>query len=269
MPTTPSPTTPRILSRPKLGRSPAYPGVPLQTALEKAKAQFDAEGKYAIPLASAFKSWGYSDKSSGGRDIRASLRYFGLITVDGDGDSAKVKLTEDALRVLLDHREDQTEKKTIIRRLALNPAAHKKLWNKFPEGIKSDATAAHYLVFDESYNQAAANALIAEFKQTATFAGLYEPDAITVISDSGAEENDQHEDGADENNRPSDHNPPPPPPLNMSELAMMQGERIAFVEESQPGQYLKLIAAGEVDDSMLEALEDFVKRQRKRLSRSR
>lgn len=45
----------------------------------------------------------------------------------------------------------------------------------------------------------------------------------------------------------------------------MAGERIAFIEEGTPGQYLKLIASGEVDDGLLEALEDFVKRQRKRL----
>ncbi len=46
----------------------------------------------------------------------------------------------------------------------------------------------------------------------------------------------------------------------------MDGERIAFTEEGQPGQYLKLVAAGEVDDTLLEALEDYVKRQRKRLA---
>lgn len=46
----------------------------------------------------------------------------------------------------------------------------------------------------------------------------------------------------------------------------MESERIAFTEEAQPGQYLKLVASGPLDDSMLEALEDFVKRQRKRLA---
>jgi hypothetical protein len=46
----------------------------------------------------------------------------------------------------------------------------------------------------------------------------------------------------------------------------MASERIAFIQEANPGQYLKLIASGDVDDGLLEALEDFVKRQRKRLS---
>ncbi|HXC54284.1 MAG TPA: hypothetical protein VNU97_03230 [Rhizomicrobium sp.] len=43
----------------------------------------------------------------------------------------------------------------------------------------------------------------------------------------------------------------------------MESERVAFTEEGQPGQYLKLIASGTVGDTMLEALADFVKRQRK------
>lgn len=250
--------------RQRQGRSPAYPGIPLDVALQKAKDQFEAEGKYAIPLPSAFKAWGYSDKSSGGRDVRASLRYFGLISVDGDGDAAKVKLTDDALRVIMDEREDQTEKRAIIRRLALNPAAHKKLRNKFPEGIKSEPTATHYLVFDEGYNKSAAVALIAQFKATANYAGLYEPDSMPVIVDPGGACDDDDADTADHTPR-RDQPPIDPPPANKNEVKVMDGERVAFVEESHPGQYLKLIASGTVDDYMLEALEDYVKRQRRRL----
>lgn len=248
--------------RKRQGRSPSYPGITLEAALEKAKAQFDAEGKYAIPLPSAFKAWGYSEKSSGGRETRASLRYFGLVTIEGEGNSAKVKLTDDALRVLLETREDQTEKKAIIKRLALNPSAHKKLWGKFPEGIKSDGTAVHYLVFEEDYNKDAAEALVAQFKATAAYAALYEPDNIPVIVSPDTGEDDQEEDEPDDAQRQSGRTVTP---STKGKVPVMESERVAFIEESQPGQYLKLIASGEVDDTMLEALEDYVKRQRKRL----
>ena len=36
-------------------------------------------------------------------------------------------------------------------------------------------------------------------------------------------------------------------------------------KETDPQTYVKLVASGAVDDSLLEALEDYVKRQRKRL----
>ena len=247
------------------GRSPAYPSLTLAEAMEKAKALYEAEGRYAIPLSSAFKSWGYAAKSSGGREVRASLRYFGLITIEGDGDAAKVKLTDDALRVLIDQREDQSEKKAIIRRLALNPTAHKKIWGRFSEGIKSEATVHHFLVFEEQFNPEAATALIKEFQATAAYAGLYEPDIVPVIDDPDAGEDDQPEDDPPGGRTPpGDRRPPPPPPK--PQVSVMDGERVAFIEEGQPGQYLKLVASGDVDDYLLEALEDYVRRQRKRLA---
>jgi hypothetical protein len=166
--------------RPKQGRSPAYPGLSLKDAVAKADVLYRREGKYAAPMPSAFAAWGFSLKSSGGREARAALKYFGLITVDGDNETGKVKLTEDALRVLLDEREDQTEKHAILRRLALTPPIHAKLFQKFPDGIKSDASAAHDLVFEEGYNKSAAAELVAEFKETADYAGLFQPGKVPV-----------------------------------------------------------------------------------------
>jgi hypothetical protein len=167
--------------KPKQGRSPAYPGLNIQQALVKAKALYDAEGKYPAPMPSAFAAWGYGAKSSGGRETRAALKYFGMITVDGDTDTGKVKLTDKALRVLLDEREDQSEKQALIREFALTPPIHKQLFEKFPDGIKSDATVEHFLVFDEGYNKSAAAELVAEFKATAAYAGLYKPAIVLDI----------------------------------------------------------------------------------------
>jgi hypothetical protein len=248
------------------GRSPAYPSVSLATALEKAQAQYEKLGKYPTPLPLAFEAWGYSPKSSGGRDVRASLRYFGLATFEGEGDKAKVKLTEDTLRVLTDQREDQSEKKAIIRRLALNPTAHKKLWSQFPppDGIKSDAAAIHFLMWDVTgFNKTSAETLVAQFKQTAAFSGLYEPDSMDVNRDADGGSDNLPEDEPDDNDgererKRREHQP-------KGQVKLMEGERVAFTEEGLPGQYLKLIASGDIDETLLEALQDFVKRQRKRL----
>ena len=48
----------------------------------------------------------------------------------------------------------------------------------------------------------------------------------------------------------------------------MAGERVVFTEESDPHQYVKLVAAGEIDDILLDAIANFVSRQRRRLQRS-
>ncbi len=62
--------------------------------------------------------------------------------------------------------------------------------------------------------------------------------------------------------------PPPPPPPATGKLGgaqVMEGERVVFAEETGAAQYLKLVASGDLDDSLLEALEDYIKRQRRRL----
>ena len=61
--------------------------------------------------------------------------------------------------------------------------------------------------------------------------------------------------------------PKPPPIEQRSEgVRLMEGERVVFVEEGGPTQYLKLVASGVLDETLLEALEDYIKRQKKRLA---
>jgi hypothetical protein len=249
----------------KQGRSPAYPSLDLKQAIAKAKAQYDAEGKYPAPMPSAFAAWGFSIKSSGGRAVRASLKYFGLVTVEGDNKTGKVKLTDDALRIILDEREDQTEKKALIRKLALLPSIHRVLAEQYPEGIKSDSTVEHSLIFDHGFNKSAATELVSQFKLTADFAGLFKPDNTVVKSLPVAEDEVQVERDPENDGKGKPHGFLPPSPNQGSPVKLIQSERVVFAEEGLPNQYLKLIASGDVDDVLLEALEDFVKRQRKRL----
>ena len=240
---------------PKQGRSPAYPGIDLATAITKAKALYDAHGKYAVPMPLAFSAWGFAEKSSGGRETRAALKYFGLTVLEGDGEKGKVKLTDKAFRVLLDEREDQSEKQALIREMALAPAIHSRLFQEFPEGIKSDASAEHFLMFEGGYNKAAAAELVTEFKSTATYAGLYKP--VSTVDKSVDEAPDNEGDELP----PADDKPP----AGNRKVKLMESERVVFTEENNPQQYVKLVASGDVDEALLDALQDYVKRQKKRL----
>lgn len=159
----------------KTGRSPAYPGFSLKRALEQADALFKQEGEYEAPLSSTVGAWGYSEKSSGGRQALATMKYYGLIDISGDGPSRMVKISDIAKRILLDKREDQTEKNRLIRQVALNPAAHASLFQKYGQGLASDGSVEHFLVFEEGFKPGAAKDLLAEYKDTAEFAGLYQP----------------------------------------------------------------------------------------------
>jgi hypothetical protein len=260
-------------SKKKVGRSPAYPGITIGAALAKAEALYKQEGKYPAPMAQALKAWGYSEKSSGGRDVRASMRYYGLISIEGDNDAGKVKLTPDALAVILDPREDQTEKKRLIRKLALNPTIHKKLVEKYPDGLASDGSVTHYLMMEEDFNPAAANQLLSQFKATATYAGIFKPDTVENNQEGDAGDGAGADPGGDKTSTvspPPDGTKvrppfPPAPAPSTGKVTIMASERVVFAEETNPQVYLKLVASGEFDELLLEALEDFVKRQKKRI----
>lgn len=158
----------------RLGRSPAYPSFPVQKALEQVKALYDQEKEYAAPFASALKAWGYGAKSSGGRQSLATIKYYGLIDITGEGDSRRIKVSDIALKILRDPREDETEKRQLIRRVALTPAAHKLLLDEYPNGLASDGSVQYFLQ-ESGFNGSAAKELLEEFKQTASFVGLYDP----------------------------------------------------------------------------------------------
>ncbi|MCH9054003.1 MAG: hypothetical protein IIA72_23625 [Proteobacteria bacterium] len=173
--------------RQRQGRSPAYPTLPIDKAIEQARVLYDRERKNFAPLASAFTAWGYGAKSSGGRQTLATLRYFGLIEVEGGGDSRQVKVSEMALRVILDEREDSNERDSLIREMALTPSVHKEMYQKYPDGLPSDATVKHYLTFEREFNPSAAEELLDEFKRTADYASLYKPD---IVSDKVKDDDD-------------------------------------------------------------------------------
>lgn len=174
-------------SKRRTGRSPAYPFMSVQKAIDQAYALHLQEGEYAAPLSSAVGAWGYGAKSSGGRQTLATMKYYGLIDVSGEGDGRKVKVSDIARRILLDQREDDTEKRQLIRRVALTPAAHKALYEAYPNGLASDGSVHHFLVFDQGFKPDAATDLLAEFKETASYIGLYEPQKTV---DKGPQEED-------------------------------------------------------------------------------
>lgn len=49
------------------------------------------------------------------------------------------------------------------------------------------------------------------------------------------------------------------------EEQLMSGERVVHVDELGPSQYLKLIWCGEMDADLLDGLDEYVQRQKKRL----
>lgn len=233
-------------------RSPAYPNIPLDTALQRL-VEFDAHFKRSAAAPERVgMAWGIKAKAYADR-IAAALRYFGLLEYQGIGKARQITVTDDGRKYLRAQQEET--KREVVKAVALRPKQIAKFWNDWGTDRPADAACLDELVLKNGFSDGGAREFLKVYDATINFAKLSSDDKVSDENTS--------EDG-DKGETP----PPPPPPGSKGQVKIMESERVVFTEEGQPSQYLKLIASGDVDDSMLEALEDFVKRQRKRIKAS-
>jgi len=164
----------------KRTRSPAYPFVNLETAITRAQEFFDKEQRNAANWNVAVKHWGFVEGSSNGASTLAALTSFGLMQDEGIGEKRKVRLTQNALRILLDKRPDSKERTDLIKQAALAPKIHQQLWDKWGNNLPSDATLRHTLLLEwpTPFNENAVDGFIREYKDTIAFAKLTESDTV-------------------------------------------------------------------------------------------
>src|SRR5438270_762021 len=81
-------------------RSPNYPMFRLQKAIERA-GELHAKYKRAlVPINLAHTLWGNKEHSGTGNRAVAALKSYGLLDVEGDGKNRRVRLTDQAFRIL-------------------------------------------------------------------------------------------------------------------------------------------------------------------------
>jgi len=152
-------------------RSPSFPFVGLREALDRARAFYEAEQRNSARIETAASHWGYSPKSSGGKQTIAALRSFGLL----DGDSL-VKLSGRALRILLDERLDERgdseERRRLVQQAALLPPIHARLWERYGAELPSPQTLKLSLILDEGFNESSVDHFLTEYRETLEYAGL-------------------------------------------------------------------------------------------------
>jgi hypothetical protein len=135
--------------------------------MDRARAFYEAEQRNAARPETAAGHWGYSPKSSGGKQTIAALRAFGLI----EGDTL-VKLSGRALRILLDERDGSEERERLLKQAALMPPLHSKLWERYGPELPSDQTLRLSLILDEGFNENSVDDFLTEYKETLEFAKL-------------------------------------------------------------------------------------------------
>ena len=157
-------------------RSPAYPAIDLQTAIERAAVVWDHEQRNAAPLEVLAAHWETNPKSSTCLLAIAALKRFGLME-EVEGEARALKLTPLALNIIL-HEKDAPEREALLKRAALEPKIHRELWDKYNGSPPSDANIRHALIMEYKFNADSIPGFIAQFRSTIGFAKLTPADKV-------------------------------------------------------------------------------------------
>lgn len=160
-------------------RSPPYPAINLGKAIERAKLLYDKALHHAVGVSVLADAWGYKVKSSGLWGTAAALMQFGLLTDEGTGEKRRFQLTDWALRIIRDPNPISEKRKATIQQAALYPKIFKELWESYQGATTiSDIVLKSHLTIDRHenglapYSDAAADEVIAVYKETLVFAGF-------------------------------------------------------------------------------------------------
>jgi hypothetical protein len=115
-------------------------------------------------------AWKYSATSSSGHKVLAALKSFGLVEDSSSGgNKAGIKLTNRAIRILLDD-QDSPEKREEIRKAALSPKWYDYCWRTWgrdmPPSMKSNLLVEHGFV------DSTVEGFLKDYRKTVAFAGL-------------------------------------------------------------------------------------------------
>lgn len=247
-------------------RSPNYPSLPLDEAIDVVRKLHSFNRTNVLDRAAAAKDIGYTGLTGRSAKVLATLSQYGLLDKAG-----KAGVRVSPLGVKLLHPRNEGEFRESMAEAAFLPSLFAELREQFPDGVPSENALRSYLM-RVGFANVAVGPAISSFLETCH--ALEKVGAFESYGPSGPERPKYLDEDEPQPRQSTEVGFPrlpvpqsvDPAPINRSEgVRTMDGERIVFVDETAPDRYLKVVAKGEMDSDLLEALEDFIKRQRKRL----
>jgi hypothetical protein len=164
-------------------RSPAYPMLNLEKAIEKAKTIYNADKRSFTSRPVILKHLGYSDENSGiGNRELSALRQYGLLEEKG----GEYRVSDTAYAILF-LSTDSAERGEALSQAAIGPTIFKELWSKYRLEA-SDGTLKDFLIHKKEFNPASVDQVVANYRATILFAKL------TVVSHNEGEESEEIQD---------------------------------------------------------------------------
>jgi hypothetical protein len=247
-------------------RSPGYPSISLRQAIELADKLYNKSRQNVVERDAAAKDLGYKAITGQSAKMLADLAHYNLVERAGKGG---VRVTDTAAKIIA--HTDLAEKRDGLLEAAYSPGLFADIKDQWPDGFVSENALRSFLMRKGFASVAVHPAMKAYFD---TYDLLRQEGATESHRATSATTGELISADVAEQTRGALISVAPPPTFSVTaalpaigpEVSKMGGtERVVFVEEAGPAQYLKLVASGELDAGMLEALEDYIKRQKKRL----
>jgi hypothetical protein len=175
----------------KKHRSPAYPAISLPQAIKRAEEFYKHALKNSLSFNAASSFWEYKPTSSGALLTVAALKHYGLLDELESQSGRTFQLSPLGLRIVADKRPDSLERQAAIKEAALKPKIHAELWRRYNGTLPPDVELEYQLTNKWEFNVNAIPGLIAEFKDTISFAKLTESDIVSVeVEDKDGDEDE-------------------------------------------------------------------------------
>lgn len=179
-------------------RSPAYPAINLETAIQRARQLYDKEKRHPTPVLTVVRHWGYTTLNGAALGAIAALKKYGLIDDEGASEDRRANLSRLADDILMN--PDPAKRAKAIQEAALRPALYREIWDKYHLDLPSDQSLLWELTRDRGFTDRGGAEFIRSYKATIAFAKLGQtlgageppasPDAQRVEDDGGEDTQD-------------------------------------------------------------------------------
>ena len=174
----------------KRDRSPAFPYVSLEIAVERLSSLYSEYSKHSARIGNIAPVWGLSPGSSTPVRTVAALKSFGLVDVSGSGEERKVSVSKLGFRILNDQREGA--RAAAIKEAFYNCEILADYYERWAENRPPDKECISELTIDANFTNQAATKFINVYDASVQYAELACADSIS--------ETPQNKDGLDNYN---------------------------------------------------------------------
>ena len=151
-------------------RSPNYPALGLNDAVDRLKMIYKAEGKNAAPREALAKILGYGGLNGASATMLSALVKYGLLERAGE-DGAKV--SQLGLRIVYPNPDDEKDRRDALEKAALSPQIFNEIRAKWPETPPSDESLRYFL-HTKGYTEQAVKQVVGFYREIIDIVGKQE-----------------------------------------------------------------------------------------------